>query len=303
VVKTALSGGGLRLKACWVLAALWAPLYLLPSTGLKSGPVLALGAFAPLLMIAILLLHGSIAYGWRGIGAYLAIGIAAGFALEASSVAFGFPFGFYVHNEPGPKPLGVPISAMLGYAVLGWYAWALGNILARERPWARGGVGRFTVPIVAAFVLAGFDYPFDPIGASVLGLWTYAHPSGQFGVPLTNYLGWIFTGWVIFQLFALVEARFAAAPAGASRGYWLLPCLIWTWTALQYPLLLAAAPGGTVARGGRTFVTADIYEAALAASLFSVVFAGLAALARLLGQWSVWAPREATPAGSEGLRG
>jgi putative membrane protein len=137
-------------------------------------------------------------------------------------------------------------------------------------------------------VLAGFDYPFDPIGASVQGMWTYKYPSGQFGVPLTNYLGWIFTGWVLFQIFALAEHRFRAVAASTLRSYWLLPCLIWIAMALQYPIFWAAAVGGTVTQGGRVFMIVDIYEASVAGSLFTLVLIGMIGVVRLFQSSASW---------------
>jgi putative membrane protein len=267
------------MRICWALGALWLALFL---ASVLTPPPLGdvLGAVQPLLLIVILLIHCSMLYGWRGVAAYVAIGLAVGFVLEASSVANGFPFGSYVHNEPGPKPLGVPISAMLAYAGFGWYAWTVARVIGLERPDRNDGWGRFTTPVIAAFVLAGFDYPYDPIGSSVLGMWTYKHPSGQFGVPLSNFLGWIFTGWVLFQIIALLEHRFRATAAARSRGFWLLPSLLWLAFGLRYPFLWAAAPRGTVTAAGRTFVIGDVYEAAVAASLFTLFFTGLLALVR-----------------------
>ena len=39
--------------------------------------------------------------------------------------------------------------------------------------------------------------------ATIRHLWIWEQGGGYFGVPLTNYLGWFFTVYVFFQLFAL----------------------------------------------------------------------------------------------------
>ncbi len=276
------SDGAIQLRLCWALAAVWLTAFLFSQVqaGLPTGAYA--GAAQGLMLALIVVVHGWLAYGWKGLGAYVLIVATVAFSLEACSIATGFPFGYYTHYLAiGPKPLGVPIPVVIGYVVLGWFGWTLARLITRDDPSNAGGLTRFTTPIVASFILAGYDYPYDPIGSAVLNMYAYRHPSGQFGVPLTNYLGWLFTGWVFFQLFALLENRFRPSAAAGRRGFWLLPCLIWLGIALQYPILFAAAPAGTVERGGRSFVVADIYEAAVAGSLFTVVFPALIALIRL----------------------
>lgn len=273
----------MRLKVCWILFTTWMVLFLVSMIWPQSN--LQLSA---ILLPIIMLLHGSILYGWKGIGAYVLIGVTVGFLLEASSVANGFPFGSYVHNVAGPKPAGVPIQAIAGYTLIGWFAWTIGKIVALDNPERPQPYSRVTVPLIAAFILAGFDLPYDPVGATVHGQWTYAHPSGQFGVPLTNFLGWIFTGWVLFQLFVLVESRFAQTAASSKRNFWLLPCLFWLGMALQFPFLWLRAAPGIVTLGKRTYVIADVYEGAVITSLFTIVAIALIALARL------YSPRKLT---------
>ncbi|WP_052223557.1 carotenoid biosynthesis protein [Novosphingobium malaysiense] len=266
------------------MGTIWFVSFLLSQLMAGTGAGAAAGGIMVLMLIAIVAVHGSMLYGWPGFGVYLAMGTAIGFGLEASSVANGFPFGSYVHNTPGPKPLGVPIQAIVVYVLAGWYAWAIGRSILLDQPDRIGGAGYVAVPLVAAFILCGLDYPNDPIGATIKGDWTYAHPGGQFGVPLSNYLGWIFTGWVLFQLFSLIEKRFPPCEAVQSRRYWLLPCLMWLAMPLQFVFSWLGAPGGTVNLGESTFVIADIHEAALIGSLFSMVLPALIAIYRLVGR-------------------
>jgi uncharacterized membrane protein len=265
---------------CWMLAALWLVTMLVTAW---SGAQIPLAAPLPgLLFTLVMVLHGSQGYGWRGFACYFALGTLIGFALEASSIATGFPFGFYIHNSEGPRPFGVALQAPLAYAAVGWPSWMLAKLLTRENPLQSNAVDRFITPLVAALILAGYDFPFDPIGSTVLGLWTFRQPSGQFGVPLSNYLGWLLTGWLIFQLFALLEGAFRPTRHASTKGYWLLPCLIWFGVALQYLILFVRAPQGSVRVGERTFIVADIYEASLAASIFTVLFPCLAAAFRII---------------------
>jgi putative membrane protein len=281
------SGGGrdsalMRLRLCWIFAALWLLFFLW--SAVPAGPDSGGVAFGLLALFSVLFVvtHASLSNGWRGFGIFSAFAVAVSFVLEASSVATGFPFGFYVHNAAGFKLLGVPPLVAVSYAILGWPAWTLARLLVRQHPCDAGGLNRFTTPLVASFILTAYDYTFDPIVSTVLGGVTYRSPSGYFGVPLTNFLGWMFTGWVFFQLFALVESRFPPSRAAVTKAsYWLLPCLLWAVSAVQYPIKFASAPAGSVTVAGRTFVTADVYESAVVAALLTVVFTAVTAAFRV----------------------
>lgn len=262
--------------------AAWCFAYLAAAALAGSSPGGAAASAQALLLLTLVALQGSSVIGLRGIALFAVIVALVTFGLEACSIATGFPFGFYVHHMPGPRLLGVPATVVIAYVLLSWFAWSVACALIRDDG-VPGSVGlreRLTTPIVAALVLTGYDFAFDPIGATALHLYSYRFPSGTFGVPLTNFLGWLFTGWVAFQLFALVEPRRTDLSLDG-RSQTLLPCFVWLVLAAQYPLLLAHAPAGISAAGNRQFITADIYEFALSASLFSIVLPAVAAIARV----------------------
>lgn len=276
------SDGGYRLRFCWILGVLWLLIFVCSTA--MSGSVIGfvLNATQMVMLTIILLLHASLLYGWTGTAIFCVIGFAVGFLLEASSVASGFPFGTYVHHSPGPRAWGVPVQGMFIYMCYGWYAWVLARVICLESPNHLVGSARVGTPLIAAFILAGFDYPIDPILSTVFGLWTFEHPGGQFGVPLSNFAGWIFAGAVIFFPLSAIDSRFQPTSACHSRAYWFLPCAVWIAQAAQYPLLWMLAPPGSVNLGSRNFVIADIFEASFAASLFSLLFVGLVASIRVV---------------------
>lgn len=271
----------LMLTLCLGATALWLASLaatLLPSQLSSPGAQTAQAA----LLLLFVVLHAAISNGWRGLLAYALIAILVSFGLEACSIAWGFPFGFYVHNIPGPKPLGVPLSVPIAYMVAGWPAWVMARLIVRRHPDDVSGLSLIATPILGSLILAGYDFAYDPIGSTVLKAWTYRHPSGQFGVPLSNFLGWLVTGWTIFQLFALVEARFPPRRAAAApRLYWLLPSVIWIGTAVPYVSWFIAAPAGQASVGGRSFVIADIYEAGLIAAILTMLPPALTAAFRV----------------------
>ena len=61
----------------------------------------------------------------------------------------------------------------------------------------------FAVPFIASFMMVAWDLGMDPTSSTIRHSWIWEQGGGYFGVPLTNYLGWFFTVYVFFQLFAL----------------------------------------------------------------------------------------------------
>jgi hypothetical protein len=232
-------------------------------------------------LILFLLAHGSLTYGWRGVLGFFACAYPVAFALEALSIATGFPFGYFTHNSPGPYVLGVPPTVPIVYAVAGYVAWSIARlVIVGDRTGRLTGPARVVVPPVAALVLAGYDAVFDPAGATVEGRWSYGDPSGLFGVPLTNFLGWVVTGWVAFQLFALL-----GPPARRIGPPWVLPPVVWLGVYLPSVVTFAtgsAGPADAVTVAGRTFLVADIQETAVIVGMFSMGIPALMALACVL---------------------
>lgn len=262
-----------RGAAAIVVAAGLAPL-LVPGSALP----MALGMLG---LILFLLAHGGLTYGWRGALGFFACAYPVAFAFEALSIATGFPFGSFTHDGPGLQILGVPPTVPIVYGVAGYVAWSIARtVIVGDRAGRLTGPARVVVPPVAALVLAGYDAVIDPAGATVEGRWSYGDPSGLFGVPLTNFLGWVVTGWVAFQLFALLGPP--ARRLGRAAG---LPPVVWLGVYLPGVVTLVTAPAGpadaaTVA--GRTFMVADIQETAVIVGMFSMGIPALMALACVL---------------------
>jgi putative membrane protein len=257
----------------WGLIALWAATtgygLFQPAAGSVAGsvPLLALFAFC--------LIHGAGRYGWRGIGAFCAIALVVANIYENLSIATGFPFGLYHHTEAmGPKLFAVPVVVGPLFFCGSYLAWTLAEILLGK---ARSV---FATPLVAAFVVVGWDICGDPVGATVQGNWVYAQGGGFFGVPLSNFLGWYLTTWTIFQLFALTGQVARARPAG----YWLQAPVFWAVMSLPYPLLWLGAPDAMVIdQAGVSWQVAHVFEAVAIMSIFTMLFVAVLAAARVLG--------------------
>ena len=203
------------------------------------------------------------------------------FALEALAIATGFPFGSFTHKDPGLQILGVPPTVPIVYGVAGYVAWSIARlVVVGDRAGRLAGPPRFVVPPVAALVLAGYDAVVDPGGATVESRWSYGDPSGLFGVPLTNFLGWVLTGWVVFQLFALL-----GPPARRIGSAAVLPPVVWLGVYLAGVVTFvtaSAGPADAVTVAGRTFLVSDIQENRRHRGVFSMGTPALMALACLV---------------------
>src|SRR5215212_3492405 len=124
---------------------------------------------------------------------------AVGYAIETTGVATGFPYGpFYYGDSLGPKVAGlVPYLLPLSWAPLVLGAVAASRFGSRESgvgsrglPYSRSGATRWVLS--AAVLLTLVDGVLDP-GAASLGFWVWPQGGSYYGIPVSNYLGWLFS--------------------------------------------------------------------------------------------------------------
>src|SRR6202051_1753490 len=184
----------------WVLVVVYAVVELV-------NPVFPLHIPLPLLvliLVAFALIHGALRYGWSGIVVFIVVCLVVSNILENSSILTGFPFGHYHYTDAlGPKLFLVPLLIGPAYFATGYLAWVLGTVLVGDVRRKSSAFTTFAVPFIASFAMVGWDLGFDPSSSTIHHTWIWEQGGGYFGVPLTNYLGWFFTVYVFFQLFAL----------------------------------------------------------------------------------------------------
>ena len=52
-----------------------------------------------------------------------------------------------------------------------------------------------------------WDVVMDPPEATISKAWIWHDGGAHFGVPLSNYLGWLLTSWLFYQAFAIYLSR------------------------------------------------------------------------------------------------
>ena len=157
-----------------------------------------------------------------------------GYAIEAIGVAIGFPYGaFYYGDALGPRLAGlVPYLLPLSYAplVVGAVAASWGTSL------------RLLHVLYATLILVWMDAVLDP-GAATLGFWVWLEGGAYYGVPLSNYAGWLLSGALATTLL-LLTGRWSETPEPALIDSATIATSFWTGVAilsgLVAPTLLGA---------------------------------------------------------------
>ena len=210
------------------------------ATRFPDAPGASIGSYISTFLIALPSLIALIRYlGPRRAALGMLALSAFGYAIEAIGVVTGFPYGsFYYGDALGEKALGlVPYLLPISYAplVIGAVAasWNSGSVLAY----------RFSLIFRSALLLTLMDGVLDP-GAASLGFWIWPGGGAYYGVPLSNYAGWLLSGALAAALL-LTAGRWRAAPLPGLLDSAVLALAFWTGVAvfsgLVVPALLGAA--------------------------------------------------------------
>lgn len=168
----------------------------------------------------------------RAAGALISLSAFA-FAIETTGVATGFPYGeFYYGHALGPKLFGlVPYLLSVSYAPL-----VLGAVAAAEGRPVRRVAG-------TALLLVLTDAVLDP-GATALGFWVWPDGGLYYGVPLSNYAGWLLSGALAAALLVALGGGWLRTPPPGLLDGLLISLSFWSGVAAFSGLLFPALLGG-----------------------------------------------------------
>jgi putative membrane protein len=152
---------------------------------------------SPLLVGVAPLIDRKAAAGVTGLAAYA-------YAIEFVGLQTGWPYGDFQYSiDLGPTVAGVPVGLPVFFLPLVCNAYLLCLLLLGDR--ARAASVR--LPAVVGTVVA-MDLVLDP-GAVALGFWTYAAGGAVYGVPLSNFAGWVLSATVTVLVLDAVLDRVA----------------------------------------------------------------------------------------------
>ncbi|HET7323635.1 MAG TPA: bisanhydrobacterioruberin hydratase [Halococcus sp.] len=116
--------------------------------------------------------------------------VAYAYAIELAGVTTGWPYGNFEYTIAlGPMFAGVPLGLPVFFVPLVLNSYLLCLLLLGET-----ATRRIVRLLCVIFVVLCVDLVLDP-GAVAVGFWTY-HGGIYYGVPLSNYLGWVLSATI-----------------------------------------------------------------------------------------------------------
>lgn len=165
------------------------------------------------------LLHAGLALGVRRTAVFVAITFTVSLLFELLGTANGWIYGAYSYTHRlGPKVLGlVPLIIPLAWFMMIYASYVLANVIGLGTP--RADARSLTLPrllwlvLLSTFIMTSWDLLNDPINVHA-GHWVWVEDGAFFGIPLSNYAGWLLTAFVVYLLFWLYD-RWQPAPLPA----------------------------------------------------------------------------------------
>jgi uncharacterized membrane protein len=183
------------------------------------------------------------------------------YALEETGVRSGLIYGSYHYGDQLGAKLGhVPVIIPLAWFMMIYPAWMVAEAILSGIP-SGSSFGITTQAVVSAWVMTAWDLAMDP-GMAASGVWVWEKGGDYFGVPLRNYVGWLFTTFLVYWIVGWLWRR-GEREASASRTFAALPVIVYAFFSVRY-------------------VTHSRFPALQVVALFAMGLPALVALIRIL---------------------
>jgi len=163
--------------------------------------------------------------GWRKTLIFAAVGYLIAFISEKLSITTGFPYGWYYYiDDTSQRELwvwGVPFFDSLSYVFLTYCSYTTALFILS--PLASKGADLNTLEtrairqswaalVLGAFLQTFLDIIIDPVALQgnrwFLGqIYGYYENGLHFGVPVSNYAGWLLTSFVLVAVFQRIDRK------------------------------------------------------------------------------------------------
>lgn len=177
--------------AFWVLTMISLPIlgWILGENALMRGM-----SFGVLMQASAVIIILYTAWGWRRVLQTVLVVAVFTYLAELLGSQTGFPFGKYHYTGLlQPQLAGVPLLIPLAWLMMLPPAWAIAVIILGKN------INRVKFSLLSALILTAWDLFLDPQMVG-WGFWVWETPGPYFGIPISNYLGWILTASLITLL-------------------------------------------------------------------------------------------------------
>lgn len=215
------------------------------------------------------LIHGARAYGLRRVIVFTVLCLGVGTFFESVSLRTGFPFGHYYFTDlMGPKVFNLPVLLALAYVGMGYFSWVLAVAILGCQSEPLSGRKTLLLPLTASFIMTAWDLSMDAVWADIDRAWVWRDGGWYYGVPTSNFLGWLLTTYIFYQLFALY-LRSRAIVASSTNDSRIAICF-YALSALGNLLVVAPSSSGGVFwdAAGKSWKISDILWASRLVSIF-----------------------------------
>ncbi len=138
-------------------------------------------------------------WGWRRtLRTFLGVAVLS-FLAEWLGSKTGFPFGNYHYTDLlQPQLAGVPLLIPVAWMMMLAPSWAIARLIIGpdERTQPHRLCARLAFPLISALAITAWDLFLDPQMVD-FGFWVWNSPGLYFGIPLSNYLGWVLVAFGI----------------------------------------------------------------------------------------------------------
>jgi len=145
---------------------------------------------------------------------FLAITLSISFLLELIGVTAGYPLGVTYSYDESFSPIGfmgLPIIVPINWAVINILGYGIvTSILALsggKKPnadWRK--ISIVLLILLDALVVTAMDVILDPLRVAQ-GAWVWEYGGPFYGVPISNYVGWIVVAAISIGIFRIIEYR------------------------------------------------------------------------------------------------
>ncbi|MEI3164126.1 MAG: carotenoid biosynthesis protein [Lachnospirales bacterium] len=215
----------------WICIISYIILLCLKKLSLTNIPIdiLSILNFVPLILFGWI--HGIQRYGVKNMVIWFVITFIVSNFFEGFSIAYGFPFGNYHYSIVGFRIWNVPISIMPTYFGIAYTSWTVAQAAISKFNSKFNGLYKFIVPISSAIVMTMYDLVQDPIASTLQGQWIWEDGGAYFGVPISNFFGWVFVVYIFMQIYTLFisnqEISVKNKVIDSHKGFWIEPIIMY----------------------------------------------------------------------------